>query len=104
MSKKYLLVRPKPTAFGRVTRRASSDPACLPPRKCISSFVRERPWGRKKELMREWQNQSHVRWECKYHVAIIPKYSGKVLDERLGPDHSPQWGLPHVDGPLGGPS
>ena len=26
-------VRSKPTAFGRATRRASSDPACIPPRK-----------------------------------------------------------------------
>ena len=22
--------------------------------------------------MHEWQRQSHVRWECKYHVVIIP--------------------------------
>ena len=52
--------------------------------------------------MHEWQSQSHVRWECKYHAVIIPKYRRKVLDGRLGPDHSPQRGLPHVDGPLGG--
>jgi REP element-mobilizing transposase RayT len=24
--------------------------------------------------MHEWQSQSHVRWECKYHVVMIPKY------------------------------
>ena len=24
--------------------------------------------------MHEWQSLSHVRWECKYHVVIIPKY------------------------------
>ncbi len=29
----YELVRSKPTASGRVTRRASSDPACIPPSK-----------------------------------------------------------------------
>jgi len=24
--------------------------------------------------MREWQNQSHVRWYCRYHIIIVPKY------------------------------
>jgi REP element-mobilizing transposase RayT len=24
--------------------------------------------------MHEWQNLSHVRWDCKYHVVIVPKY------------------------------
>ena len=52
--------------------------------------------------MHEWQSQSHVRWECKYHVVIIPKNRWKVFDGRLGPDLSPQRGLLHVDGPLGG--
>jgi putative transposase len=33
--------------------------------------------------MHEWQSQSHVRWECKYHVVIIPKYRRKVLYGRL---------------------
>ena len=23
--------------------------------------------------MHEWESLSHVRWECKYHVVIIPK-------------------------------
>ena len=32
--------------------------------------------------MHEWQGLSHVRWECKYHVVIIPKYRRKVLDEQ----------------------
>ena len=31
--------------------------------------------------MHEWQNLSHVRWDCKYHVVIIPKYRRKVLNE-----------------------
>ena len=62
--------------------------------------------------MHEWQSLSHVRWECKYHVVIIPKYRRKVFYGRLRhqigpthwgfPPHSPQRGLPHVDGPLGG--
>ena len=33
--------------------------------------------------MHEWQNLSHVKWECKYHVVIIPKYRRKVLYGRM---------------------
>ena len=33
--------------------------------------------------MHEWQSLSHVRWECKYHVVIIPKYRRKVFFGRL---------------------
>ena len=29
--------------------------------------------------MRDWQSQSHVKWECKYHVVFIPKYRKKKL-------------------------
>ena len=29
--------------------------------------------------MHEWESLSHVRWECKYHVVIIPKYRKKAL-------------------------
>ena len=29
--------------------------------------------------MHDWQSLSHVRWECKYHVVIVPKYRKKVL-------------------------
>ena len=29
--------------------------------------------------MHEWKSLLHVRWECKYHVVIIPKYRRKVL-------------------------
>ena len=29
--------------------------------------------------MREWQSQAHVKWECKYHIVILPKYRRKVL-------------------------
>jgi putative transposase len=39
--------------------------------------------------MHEWRSLSHVRWECKYHVVIIPKYRRKVfygrLRHRIGP-------------------
>ena len=33
--------------------------------------------------MHEWQSLSHVRWECKYHVVITPKYRHRVLYGRL---------------------
>jgi putative transposase len=29
--------------------------------------------------MHDWQSLSHVRWECKYHVVIIPKYRKRML-------------------------
>ena len=33
--------------------------------------------------MHAWLNLSHVRWDCKYHIVIIPKYRRKVFDGRL---------------------
>ena len=33
--------------------------------------------------MHEWQSLSHVRWECKYHIVIIPKYRKRVLYGKL---------------------
>ena len=29
--------------------------------------------------MKDWQSQTHVKWECKFHVVILPKYRKKVL-------------------------
>jgi putative transposase len=29
--------------------------------------------------MHDWQSLAHVRWECKYHVVIVPKYRHKVF-------------------------
>ncbi len=29
--------------------------------------------------MREWQSQAHVRWYCRYHVVIVPKYRRKSM-------------------------
>ena len=29
--------------------------------------------------MHDWESLSHVRWDCKYHVVIIPKYRHKVF-------------------------
>ena len=33
--------------------------------------------------MHEWESLAHIRWECKYHVVIIPKYRRKVIYGRL---------------------
>ncbi len=33
--------------------------------------------------MCDWQNLSHVRWDCKYHVIVIPKYRQKVFYGRM---------------------
>ena len=29
--------------------------------------------------MKDWQSQAHVKWECKFHVVILPKYRKKVI-------------------------
>ena len=29
--------------------------------------------------MKDWQSQAHIKWECKYHVVIIPKYRRRML-------------------------
>ncbi len=29
--------------------------------------------------MKEWQSIAHVKWECKSHIVIVPKYRRKVL-------------------------
>ena len=29
--------------------------------------------------MKGWTSQAHVKWECKYHVVIVPKYRKKVF-------------------------
>ena len=33
--------------------------------------------------MHEWQSLSHVRWDCKYHVVIAPKFRRKALYGKL---------------------
>ena len=33
--------------------------------------------------MKDYQSGAHVKWECKYHVVIIPKYRRKVLYGRV---------------------
>jgi len=29
--------------------------------------------------MKDWQSQAHVKWECLYHVVIVPKYRRKIF-------------------------
>ncbi len=29
--------------------------------------------------MKDWKSQSHVRWDCKYHVVFISKYRQRVI-------------------------
>ena len=33
--------------------------------------------------MKERQSQAHVKWECKYHVVIVPKYRKKAIFGKL---------------------
>ena len=33
--------------------------------------------------MKDWRSQAHVKWECKYHVVIVPKYRKKQQFEKL---------------------
>jgi putative transposase len=33
--------------------------------------------------MRDWQSQAHVKWDCKYHVVVLPKYRKKTLYGRV---------------------
>jgi len=36
--------------------------------------------------MREWNNQSHVKWYCRYHIVIVPKYRQKSMYGALRKD------------------
>src|SRR5208337_4621648 len=77
-TKQTFLIPTKSTASGRVTRRASSDPAC---------FLRENVLGL---ASREFSPGKP-----------LPSTAERPVSRRL---QRPQRGLPHVDGPLGGPS
>jgi REP element-mobilizing transposase RayT len=33
--------------------------------------------------MKDWQGKAHTKWECKYHVVVVPKYRHKVLYGRV---------------------
>ena len=34
-------------------------------------------------MSKDWQSQAHVKWDCKYHVVILPKYRRKELFGRV---------------------
>ena len=57
--------------------------------------------------MHDWRSLSHTKWECKYHVVIVPKYRKKRLygrfRERVGEilkDLSRQKGVKLIEGHL----
>ena len=29
--------------------------------------------------MKEWKSQAHVKWGCKFHIVVLPKYQKKVI-------------------------
>ena len=33
--------------------------------------------------MKDWRSQAHVRWECKYHIVICPKYRRRKFYGRM---------------------
>jgi len=35
------------------------------------------------DKMKDYQSLSHVRWDCKYHVVIVPKYRKKTIFGQL---------------------
>jgi len=34
-------------------------------------------------MSKDWQSQAHVKWDCMYHVVILPKYRKKALYGKL---------------------
>ena len=34
--------------------------------------------------MKDWRSQAHVKWICKYHVVIVPKYRSRKVFGRFG--------------------
>jgi len=40
--------------------------------------------GHRRTVMKDWQRQARVKWDCKYHVVMVPKYRKKTLYGRLG--------------------
>ncbi len=57
-------------------RKESTDSA----RNKIGSSIGKVPEGLKEEEpMHDWTILSHVRWDCKYHLVITPKYRKRKL-------------------------
>jgi putative transposase len=34
-------------------------------------------------MMKDWQSLSHVKWDCKFHVVMVPKYRKRLIYGRL---------------------
>ena len=34
-------------------------------------------------MSKDWRSQAHVKWDCKYHVVVLPKYRRKTLYGRI---------------------
>ena len=46
--------------------------------------MRKAPKGQRRTVTsKDWQSQAHVKWDCKYHVVILPKYRRKALYGKL---------------------
>ncbi len=45
--------------------------------------MRKAPRGRRTIVSKDWQSQAHVKWDCKYHVVILPKDRKKALFGKL---------------------
>src|SRR5271166_5019676 len=73
-----IFIKSKSTASGGETPKGSAVSGVNVRR----SSVRKAPRGRR-TAMKEWQSQAHVKWDCKYHVVILPKYRRKVLYGRI---------------------
>jgi putative transposase len=52
------------------------------PARVAKTCLWESPAGKGK-AMHDWKSQSHVKWDCKYHIVFIPKYRQKVLYGKL---------------------
>ena len=47
------------------------------------SSLRKAPKGQGGSRMKDWRSQAHVKWECKYHVVIVPKYRSRKVFGRV---------------------
>jgi hypothetical protein len=62
--------------FSMIRKRAKGS--AVPSVNVRRSSVEKAPWGRR-TAMKDWESQTHVKRDCKYHVVILPKYRRKVL-------------------------
>ena len=71
------MLKPRPLAVR--PEKLRSDPACRLLYGHRGSPARKARWGRKENPRHDWQSLSPVRWECQYHVVILPKYRKRVF-------------------------